>query len=559
MIRNANAKTDDTPPDDLGAYAGRWIAHLRGRVLGQGGTPEQALAAARQARFKESPEVMFVPMATPFKFSQLLERLQQVIPDGIEIYLVGGAVRDAMLSRLVHDYDFVLAEDALPVARRVANRLGGAYFALDVERRTARVLYSDDQGVRYVLDFATFRGPDLESDLRDRDFTVNAMALSLRDLQTLYDPLGGASDLWNKLLRACSPTSILDDPVRVLRAIRLAAQFGFRIHPDTRAAMRKAAPRLAHVSPERVRDELLRILGGPRPHTALRALDRIGALQQVYPELMAIKGVDQSPPHTQDVWGHTLDTLKHLEILLNLLGPVHDENASANMMMGLAVMRLGRYRRQITQHVSAELVPGRPLRDLIFLAALSHDLGKPRAQKVEEGGEVRFFRHEQEGAELVVQRGKSLHLSNAEVERLRTVVFHHMRPTHLARQQGGPSARAIYRFFRDTGTAGVDICLLSLADLLATYGTTLPQERWARQLEVVRALLDAWWEHPQERVRPPQLISGQDLIDTFDVERGPQIGLLLEKVREAQVEGSVTTRAEALAFIRSHLKKTGGT
>ena len=558
MRRETDAEKGTHPLGELGPYAGRWIAHIRGRVLGQGGTPDQALMAARLARFKETPEVMFVPMDQPLKFTKLLERVRQIIPTETEVYLVGGAVRDAMLSRLVHDYDFVLAEDALPVARKVADKLGGAYFALDVDRRTARVLCSDDQGVQYVLDFATFRGPDLESDLRDRDFTVNAMALSLRDLQTLYDPLGGASDLWNKVLKACSHASIHNDPIRVLRAIRLANQYRFRIHPDTRTAIGNVASQLTHVSPERVRDELLRILGGPQPHTAVRALDIIGALPAVFPELIDLKGVEQSPPHTQDVWRHTLDTLKHLETLVNLLGPVHDEDASANMVMGLAVVRLGRYRTQITQHVSTELVPGRPLRDLLFLAALSHDLGKPCVQKVDDSERIRFFQHEDKGAQLAALRGKHLHLSNVEVERLRTVVFHHMRPTHLAREKKGPRARAIYRFFRDTGPAGVDICLLSLADILATYGTTLPQERWARQLDVVRTLLDAWWEHPQEQIDPPQLISGRDLIATLNVEPGPQIGRLLEMVREAQVEGVVSTKEEALGFVRTQFKSMDG-
>jgi hypothetical protein len=132
-----------------------------------------------------------------------------------------------------------------------------------------------------------------------------------------------------------------------------------------------------------------------------------------------------------------------------------------------------------------------------------------------------------------------------------------MRPTWLAREEKGPSKRAVYRFFRDAGEAGVGVVLLSLADLLGTYEHTLPRERWARQIEVARALLDAWWEQHNQRVDPPAMISGHDLIETFDLRPSPLIGELLEAVREAQAVGQVRTRQEALAFVEAYLHEGG--
>lgn len=544
----------DHSENKLSLYAGRWIARLRGKIVGQGGTPEQAIQAAKAARHKETPEVRFVPMSSPFIIPPILDRIRTALAPDIPMYLVGGAVRDMLLTRPVHDYDFALPGDALETSRKIANRLEAAYFPLDVERQTARVIYTDEQGVRNVLDFAAYRGPDLNSDLRDRDFTINAMALDIRSPQELLDPLGGAADLRAKKLRACTSSSFTDDPVRVLRAIRMAAKMGLHIQPETRQWMRAAVPGLADISPERLRDELLRILGGKQPHTSIRALEMLGVLPYVFPEIPALAGVTQSPPHVKDVWSHTLDTLRVLEGITNKLSSSHDPDASGNLMLGVMSMRLGRYREQISAHLQTELVTERPLRSLLFLTALYHDVAKPQTRSVEEDGRIRYFNHDEVGAEIITQRAEAFRLSNTEIERLATIIRHHMRPSFLSHSEGGPSKRAIYRFFRDTGEAGVDICLLSLADVWATYGPTLPQERWEGQVDTVRTLLDAWWENPQKQVYPPALISGHDLINDLELEPGPVIGETLEAVREAQAEGEVSSREEALIFVRKYLE-----
>jgi len=493
-------------------------------------------------------------MASPLKYPPLLERISQALPTDLPIHLVGGAVRDLLLGDPIHDYDFALPGKALKIGRQLADDLGAAYFPLDEERGTARVIYTDKQKIRNVLDFAAYRGPTLESDLYDRDFTINAMALDLRRPQKLLDPLGGAADLQSKRLRACSPNSLNDDPVRVLRAVRLASNFGMQIESGTRQLMRDAVPGLHSISPERQRDELLRILNGPQPHTSIRALEMLGVLPYVFPELPDLFGVTQSAPHVNDVWNHTLDTLRVLEGILNLLTIMHDPQASGNLMLGQLSMRLGRYREQIKQHLDVEIVTDRPTKALLFWAALYHDVAKPQTRTVEDTGKVRFFNHAEIGAEIITRRAEAFHLSRAEIERLALIIRHHMRPSFLSHAEGGPSKRAIYRFFRDTGEAGIDICLLSLADLLATYGPTLPPERWEGQIETVRSLLAAWWETSEDQISPPALITGKDLISELKLKPGPDIGKILEAVREAQVAGDVKSRAEALIFAKQYLR-----
>jgi putative nucleotidyltransferase with HDIG domain len=466
-------------------------------------------------------------------------------------------VRDALLGRRTHDLDFVIPSRGIKSARRVADALGAAFYVLDEERDTGRVVLFESDGSRQFLDFSTLRGPDLESDLRARDFTINAIALNPRAPQSLIDPLGGAADLRSRQLRACSPASFSDDPLRILRGIRLAVQFNLSILPETREWMRTSVSGLQRISPERVRDEMFRLLGGPQPATSVRLLDLFNALPYTLPELSALKGVIQSPPHVSDVWEHTLSVLQKLVGVLSVLALQHNQDNAASLAMGLISIRLGRYREQIAEHLITELNPDRPLRLLLFLAALYHDTGKPASRQLEAGGRIRFFEHERIGAEMVYQRARDLRLSVQECDRLKKIVENHMRPILLAQTGQLPTRRAIYRFFRDCGAAGVDVCLLSLADVLATYETTLPQDIWDRHLEVVRTLLEALWEHAEEFVAPPALINGHDLIESFRIKPGPQIGKILEAVREAQAGGQVSTRDEALALAASLLKGQG--
>jgi hypothetical protein len=145
-------------------------------------------------------------------------------------------------------------------------------------------------------------------------------------------------------------------------------------------------------------------------------------------------------------------------------------------------------------------------------------------------------------------------LSNTEAQRLETIVGQHMRPAALSRETILPSRRAVYRFYRDTGEAGVDICLLSLADMLAAYGPTIPQDRWERHLDVIRTMLEAWWEKPHEQVYPDPLIDGNELMDYLEVPPGPIVGELLEGVIEGQVSGEISTREAALEYARDLLK-----
>ena len=543
-------------------YAGRWVAHINGKIIAHGGTPEEARRAAQRSRHKEKITIHYMPPVNALIISPLLNKILDALPAEQPLYLIGGAVRDALLGRTSHDLDFGLPRaerpdaDPMRIARHLANEIGASYYPLDSERGAARLVIIHEDGSRDTLDFATFRGDSLEEDLRGRDFTLNAIALDVRT-QQLYDPLGGANDLHQQVLRACADTSLSDDPIRILRAIRLAASFGFKILPETRELMKAAVIGLSETSVERRRDEIFRILDGAQPQTALRALEMLGVLDEILPELVEMKGVEQSAPHVDDVWQHTLNVLRHLGTILAALAPEYDEGNAAEFYNGLLVMRLGRYREQFSKHFIENLTTDRSLRSLLFFAALYHDVAKPPNRSVDDDGRIRFFGHDDEGALTAANRMRELHLSNDEIDRVQRIIRHHMRihsmTDRLFRERNQTSRRAIYRFFRDAREAGVDLVILSLADLRATYEHTLPEDLWKTALDVCRTLLENYWERPAEVVKPLSLLDGYEVMQAFDLTPSPKIGKLLEAIREAQAMGEILTKDEALVFGRAWL------
>jgi len=550
-MKNQEQQSDDNPASP---YAGRWVARLQGKVIAQGNTPEEARRAAQTHRHKEAPEIVFMP--SPLSFSPYLASVQAVLAPDQEIYLVGGAVRDAILGRASRDLDFAVPADGIKLARQIANKLKGAFYPLDEKRDTGRVVLIQEDGTRTVMDFATYRGINIEADLYDRDFTINAIAYNLQTGE-IFDPLHGGMDVRAKRIRACTLESLENDPVRVLRAVRLAAGLEFQIELETRQNMRQAAGLLGSVSPERLRDELFRILEGPQPGTAIRALEMLGVLPHILPELPALKGVEQPTPHVYDVWAHTLSMMNSLEETLSALALGYNPESTGDLFTGLLVMRLGRYREQFAAHFANSLNADRSMRALLFFAALYHDVAKPACKTVDDDGRIRFWGHDEQGEEMAVIRANALHLSNDETQRLQLIIRHHMRihfhSNRMEAEHKTPSRKAIYRFFRDAGDAGVDLVLLALADTRATHGHTLTQETWSATLDICRIFLENYWEKPAETVAPPRLLDGNEVMAELNLNSGPLVGDVLEAIREAQATGRVSTREEALNFARDWL------
>lgn len=482
-----------------------------------------------------------------------IEAIQNATPPGTEVYIVGGAVRDAFLHLPLHDIDLVTPEDGRLLARHIANAFDGAYYPLDTSRGVGRAIITWN-AERLIVDVAQLRGPDLLTDLQKRDFTLNAMAVHLTgDLQTIIDPVGGLEDLQARRLRQCSHDSVASDPVRALRAIRASLTYNLTIEPTTRQAIKTYAPALADASPERIRDEFFHILDSKRPSAALRALQHLGLLQYIIPEVNAMQDIRQGSPHQHELWEHTLLTVERLHLLIQVINHQVDDNLAANLQAGMLVFMLGSVGVPLEEHLTQKWPNHRPHLALLILAALLHDAGKPATRSIDTDGRTHFLHHERVSAQLAEQRAYALRLSSEEATRLARIVQHHMRPHWLSAEATGPSRRAIYRFWRDTGPAGVDICLLAMADYLATYGTALEPRAWAHYVNIIRTLLEAYYLHRDTRVAPRPLLKGKHLIQRLKLEPGPLVGEILEHIREAQAAGEISTRQEALDLAQRFL------
>ena len=479
---------------------------------------------------------------------EVLTRLDDFLTaQGIEAYLVGGLVRDVLLGRKTADIDLAVSADALDVAAKVALALGGRYVLLDRENGIGRVVLGD----KTCLDLSTFEG-DIARDLARRDFTINALAVNLHRMMEgtadieLIDPFKGREDLRRGVLRTVAENVFNADAARLLRAVRIAAELDFKIDGLTEILIQHDAPLIANVAGERVREELLRILAVPNGGQSVFYLDKLGLLTIIFPELAATKGVEQPKEHHWPVFEHSLQTVAAVDFILR---------QGKWEYAGKDVLGSVPWPAVVQQHFTEEVSHGSTRRSLLKLAGLLHDIAKPQTKAVESDGKIRFLGHAPDGAAVVAGILERLRFSAKEIKLVETEIKHHMRPTQLS-QEGLPTRRAMYRYFRDTGDAGIDILYLSLADHLAARGPELVPEGWREHTSVVEYVLVQRFE--QESIaHPTKLLDGNDLIAVFGLGPGAELGTILEAVREAQAAGEINTRDEALEYIkRAILKKS---
>lgn len=466
----------------------------------------------------------------------------------VKAYLVGGFIRDSLLGRATADIDIALAADALELAPKIADALGGKFVLLDKQNRVCRVVVMDKKapsGGRWQLDFTTLEG-GIEPDLGRRDFTIDAIAADLAEVGgedlTLIDPFGGQADLKNKTIRAVAETVFEDDAVRLLRGVRLAAELGFALDKPTEALVKSQCQLVADVAGERLREELVRLLAVPHPERFLPHLDELGLITALFPELDKAKGVEQPKEHSWNVFDHSLQTVIAVDFILH---------QGSWQYGGDKVLALVPWSDELTGHFAQKVGGGSSRRALLKLAALLHDICKPETKAVGEDGRTHFLGHDKLGAAAAADILARLRFSGKEAKLVEIVINYHMRPGQMS-QQGLPTQRAIYRYFRDCGEAGIDILFLSLADHLATRGPNLDIAGWTEHARMVEYVLEKHFEQ-QKLVEPTRLVDGNDLINIFGLSPGPAIGEILEAVREAQASGELNDREEALDYIRQRL------
>lgn len=460
--------------------------------------------------------------------SPLVGLVRRALSDGDDVWIAGGAVRDAALDRPVTDLDLAVAGDPERAAKGVAREGDGHAFELSSEFATWRAVARDGS---WQLDVTALRGETIEADLAARDFTLGAIAVPLAGGDPI-DPFGGVADLERRLLRVVAEDSFRADPLRLLRAARIAADLGLEIDPDTLALARSEARLAAEPAGERQLAELRRLLGGPGPLRGLALLDELGLTPVVLPELEALRGVEQGPNHHLDVHGHTLAVLEQtLEVESDL-----DRFAGE---------RAAETRELLAEPLADEMSRGTALR----FGALLHDIGKP-ATRGERDGYVTFIGHDSEGAEIVAGICRRLRASQRLTRHLRALTLHHLRLGFLVHEAPLP-ARRVHEYLRATEPVAADVTLLTVADRLSARGSGpfATEEAIEAHLSLARQMLSAaldWY-----RDGPPEpLLRGDELAVELGIAPGPELGDLLAELEAAQYAGEVSTREEALERAR---------
>ena len=438
-------------------------------------------------------------------------------------WIVGGAVRDALLGRPVVDVDLAVAGSPEQAARAIGRAGRGPSFQLSEEFGAWRALPHGR-----VCDVSPLQGETIEEDLARRDFSINAMAVPLAGGEVI-DPTGGAADVEARRLRVL-PGAYESDRLRPLRLARLATELGFEPDDDTAAATRAAAPRVPEASPERVFAELRRLVVADRVVEGIGLADRLGLLDAVLPELGRLKGVEQSRYHHLDVYDHTIEVLVQQVALEREPAQVFGDE------LGAAVdAQLGRV-------LADELTVWQALR----FVALLHDIAKPATRGVLPDGRVTFMGHHEVGVEMIDAICARLRTSEKLRAFLGAITRYHLVLGFMVHDR--PLARAtVYRYMKTCSPVELEVTVHSCADRLATRGDRA-DEAIAVHLELARELAAealAW------RERPPQApVRGDELARELGIAPGPELGALLARLEEAAFAGEAATRDDALALAR---------
>jgi len=455
----------------------------------------------------------------------------------LKVYLVGGTLRDIILKKDKPnpDFDFCLKSSAINFARQVAAEIKAGFVVLDQAHGCARVV-KKAPGKVITLDFSDFRAKTLAEDLLSRDFTINSMAAGLDEIlkgtgfdEALIDLYNGRQDLSKGLIRLVHRKSFDDDPLRIMRAFSLSAIFGFKIDPETYRQISLKRNKLNTVSSERVRDELFKILSSPRGYDIVTQLDKYNILELIFPEIRKMKKNNKRSFSRLNVWGHTMLTFKNTELIIN--------SFKRNSGPG--------------EYLSQDISSGRSRAELLKLAALLHDVGKPQTFRIEKG-KVQFHGHERLGAGLTGAIAVRLKLSNEELRILKRIVFLHLRPGYLV-ANSLLTAKAKFRFFRDSGDDAGAVLILALADERSTKNYVLLDKIRQKYEKLIPRLLREYFVKHKD-VPAVRLADGNDVMRRFRLLPSPLIGKILRQLEELQAIGRIKTKKAALKAAEAIIK-----
>ena len=467
-------------------------------------------------------------------------------------YLVGGFIRDTLVKRSPKDIDIIIKGPKSAILPKIVSSTGVTNIFNDSRNDITKLTLSEPLADTQIseIDIKFIEG-EINANLSLRDFSINAMALDLSHYSTNYshqdliDPFAGIKDIQTKTIRIINTSAFVDNPIRLLRAIRLASSLRFNIHPQTARQIKQDSHLILSIPQEGVGIEFLQILSNNNAKTHIEILDRLSLLEHVIPELALTKGVTQPKEHYWDVWNHNLHCLDH----------------AAKLMLGhqnSPIYSMSPWTKELEDHFNQLFSTTHTRGTHLKLASLLHDIAKPNTKTVEDSGRTRFPDHEHVGADMSSVILKRLKMETVTINYVSTLITHHLRPHHMQQGVLEPTRKAIYRYFNELKSEGTDVLFLHLADYLSAKGPQLTISDWATRAKMMSHVIDTHSEQVSEVYKTPMLINGNDLMTEFNIEPGPVLGRLLADINEQHALGNVNTTSEAIDHARQILNTIQG-
>ena len=448
-----------------------------------------------------------------------------ILKDLNDGYLVGGSVRDFLMGKFFQDRDIAI-KDAKKYASDLSEKLDATFITLDDENRIYRLVLKDKEN---YLDIAELRGENIEDDLVQRDFTINAIAYDLKENKYI-DVTGGNDDIKNRKIRAIKEENFIEDPLRILRAFRFMATTGFELDNELLDILKKHLNLIKNPAKERIHDEVMKLFGGKyTSKTLLKMLDA-GILELIFPCVKDIKKIPSNSHHHLDLIHHVIETVRQIELQY--------QNSDGEVLEHLDRIDFGGYPR--INHVK--------------LAGFLHDIGKPSTWTIEENGRHRFIKHDQIGAKSVVPMLKELKFSNKQIDYISEMIRHHIYPSNVIVSPNLDN-KVMMRYVRKTGDNVIDNIIIAKADRLSAQGKDVTKEMTENNLKGLDKLLSFYLEVKPTLEPLPKLLDGNEIMDILKIKQTPLLGKIINELHEAQLNGEVNSKEEAIEFIKNNTSK----
>lgn len=448
----------------------------------------------------------------------LILKIKKTLPAISDVYLVGGAVRDLILKRKVTDIDITLKQNLKKFAKKFARCIKSPFIILrqTPSEQVYRTIYKN-----FTIDFSRLKGRNIYEDLKNRDFTINSLAVSLENLN-IIDINNSLEDLKNRVIKINDKKLFVDDPLRILRMFRFMCELNFNIEKETFTSAKKYVSLIKNVSSERIHEELVKIFTQDCSNT-LWKMNEVRLFDVLIPELAKSRNTAKCYYTKEGVLGHTFKVVEKFEWLLKNLNV------------------FGKYAKKINDYLKKENLY------LLKFGAFFHDIGKyPTAKKID--GRLRFFAHETVGSEIFKNVANRLRFSSKEIDCITKLIKNHMRPLTLA-QTTKLTDRAIFRYYNSLGEVGIGLLLIAISDHLS-YGVKFSKKD--KYISTILKLLYSYYQK-KEVVKPKRLITGYDLL-ALGIPEGPIIGRILDKVEELSATGKIKTKKESLKFAKNFFR-----